>query len=171
MPTTVLPTAGARIRPLARAAPPEERQRLLAYIGAHQRSCSSYLATTRRRATAWSTTNIVSSALAATVAAGPTFGGSTFIDLTQRGLSLPDGLPVGQILCAVVFTITVLATVTANIIRTHDFATKIAAAETCYGTLDAVRVQLQFGALPVARAAAIVAKEISRTPFVSYPTR
>jgi hypothetical protein len=168
MPTTVLPSTVAKNRAPARAGP-DERPHLFAYIAAHQHACSRYLATTRPRAAAWIVTNIVSSALAAAVAAGPTFGGSAFIDMIQRGLGLPDALPLGQILCAVVFAITVVSTITASIIRARDYATKIAAAETCYGALEALRVELRFGALPVVRAAEMMAKEIARTSFCHPP--
>jgi hypothetical protein len=99
----------------------------------------------------------------------PTFGGSAFIDMIKSGLGLPDDFPLGQILCAAVFAITVVSTITASIIRTRDYATKIAAAETCYGALNALRVELQFGALPVVRAAEMVAKEIARTSFCQPP--
>jgi hypothetical protein len=169
MPTVVLPSTAAKINAPARAAPADERQHLFAYITAHQHACSNYLATTRPRSAAWTSTNIVSSALAAAVAAGPTFGGSAFVNMLQRGLGLPDDLPLVQILCAVVFSITIVSTITANIIHTRDYATKLAAAETCYGALDSLRVELQFGAIPVVRGAEKVAKEIARTPFIIHP--
>jgi hypothetical protein len=168
MPTAVLSSTEAEIRTPVRAAL-GERQRLFACIAAHQHACSRYLAMTRPRARAWTVTNIVSSAVAAAVAAGPTFGGSAFLDTIQRGLGLPDDLPLGQILCAVIFAISVVSTITANIIHTRGYAIRIAAAETSYGALDALRVELRFGALPVVRGAEIVAKEIARTPFVIHP--
>lgn len=145
----------------------DERQRLLARIAHHQRACSTYLAATRPRSVAWTYTNIASSVVAAAAAAGPAAGGSTFTSDIQSGLSLPDDSFVYQVLCAIAFAMSMAAVITANVIRARDYASRIAAAEACHGELDALHVQLQFGALTIAHGAELVAKEIARVPFVA----
>lgn len=144
-----------------------EHQRLLHLVAVQQRACRSYLAKVVPRSAALTYMNIAAGAFAAAAAAGPTFGGSNFLDHVQNQLNVADDNILYQALCAVAFVMSLASVITANVIRARDFSARIAAVEACYAELDSLRIQLLFAAVSAARGAEIVAKAVARVPFVA----
>lgn len=148
----------------------DERQRLLYLVAVQQQSCRSYLARVGPRFALLTYTNIAAGAFAAVVAAGPAFGGATFLDHVHNQLNVADDDLLYQVICAVAFVMSLASVITANMIRARDFSARIAAVEACYAELDSLRIRLLFAAIPANHAAETVAKAVARVPFVAEKT-
>jgi hypothetical protein len=143
------------------------RNRLLDAIDARRRGIDRYLAEKRPVNSRLTTIGVVSSCVAAALAAGPAVGGESFAGTVQDGLGLGQPQVVWRLLCLAAVVASVTAAIAANLMKSTDLIARIAAAEAANGLLDALQARLRFGRLTVADAAHQYQEIIARIPWIS----
>ena len=143
------------------------RARLLGAIDARRRGIGHYLATTRPVNRRLTTISIVSSCLAAALAAGPAVGGADLAETVRNGLGLGQSEGVWRLLCLAAVVASVTAAISANLSRSSDLTARIAAVEAANSLLEGLRTRVRFSRLPVADAAQQYQEIITRVPWVS----
>jgi hypothetical protein len=98
-------------------------------IQSHCDAIDAYSGKTERRSKRLSTISIVSSAIAAALAAGPAFGGRTFAETVQQGLELDDPSTVWRWLCFGAVVVSVTAGITTELLSKGNLAGHLAAAQ------------------------------------------
>ena len=144
----------------------EDRQELLRRIGAQRASIDNFVRQVRPRSVRLANTSIISSATAAVFTAGPALGGVSFTEAVQRVFALSTGSIVWRVLCLVAMLVSLVATISAQLSKSHDVAARLSAAEACDTELEGLQTLLELEQLPVQDAANLYVKYIGKVPFV-----
>jgi len=142
------------------------RLELIRRIEARRASINAFLRRVRPRSVRLANISIVSSALAAFFTAGPAFGGVTFTDAVQRGISLPDSSIVWRTLCLLATLVSLVAAVSVHLNKSQETASQLSAAEACNTELEGLQTFLEFAQFPVHDAVELYQKYITKIPFV-----
>ena len=145
------------------------RARLLKEIETRRRGIEQYLDAKRPVSNRLTTISVISSCVAAALAAGPAVGGSGFADTVQNGLPIVQSSSVWRLLCFAAVAASIAAAISANLSKSSDLAERVAAAEAANSLLDGLRARMRFSRLPVAEAAQQYQEIIARIPWVSDP--
>jgi hypothetical protein len=143
------------------------RARLLKDIETRRGAIEQYLDAKRPVSNRLTTISVISSCVAAALAAGPAVGGNGFADAVQNGLSIGQSSTVWRLLCFAAVAASIAAAISANLSKSSDLAERVAAAEAANGLLDGLRAQMRYRRLPVADAAQHYQEIIARIPWVS----
>jgi hypothetical protein len=143
------------------------RARLLKDIETRRRAIEQYLDAKRPVSNRLTTISVISSCVAAALAAGPAVGGNGFADAVQNGLPIGQSSTVWRLLCFAAVAASIAAAISANLSKSSDLAERVAAAEAANGLLDGLRARMRFSRLPVADAAQHYQEIIARIPWVS----
>jgi hypothetical protein len=142
------------------------RLELIRRIEARRASINAFLRRARPRSNRLANISIVSSAVAAVFTAGPAFGGASFTEAVQRGLSLADSSIVWRILCLAATLVSLVAAISVQLNKSQDVASQLSAAEACNTELEGLQTLLEFAQLPVRDAVELYQKYITKIPFV-----
>ncbi|MGH3837988.1 MAG: hypothetical protein ACRDSF_20155 [Pseudonocardiaceae bacterium] len=150
----------------------EVRLELIRRIEARRASINAFLRRVRPRSIRLANISIASSAVAAVFTAGPAFGGVSFTEAVQRGLSLSNGSIVWRTLCLAATLISLVAAISVQLNKSQDVASQLSAAEACNTELEGLQTLLEFAQLPVHDAVELYQKYIAKIPFVEEePTK
>lgn len=142
------------------------RLELIRRIEARRASINAFLRRVRPRSIRLANISIVSSAVAAVFTAGPAFGGVSFTEAVQRGISLSDSSIVWRALCLAATLVSLVAAISVHLNKSQDVASQLSAAEACNTELEGLQALLEFAQLPVRDAVELYQKYISKIPFV-----
>ena len=126
------------------------RARLLEEIETRRRGIEQYLDAKRPVSNRLTTISVISSCVAAALAAGPAVGGNGFADTVQNGLPIGQSSTVWRLLCFAAVAASIAAAISANLSKSSDLAERVAAAEAANSLLDGLRARMRFSRLPVA---------------------
>jgi hypothetical protein len=143
------------------------RKQLLDAIDARRRGIERYLAEKRPASNRLTTISVVSSCLAAALAAGPAVGGDSFARTVQDGLALSQSQVVWRLLCLAAVAASLTAAIAANLSKSNDLTARIAAVEAANSLLDALQARLRFGRLGLGDGAQQYQEIIARIPWIS----
>jgi hypothetical protein len=149
---------------------PDTRQLLSARIEQKQQAVRSYLGRERPRRNKLSNISVVGSALAATLTAGPAFGGTGFTEALKGVFSLADDSIVWRVLCLFAVVLSVAAALATNFANSHSIADKVSAAETANAQLEGLRDNLSFGHIDTAEALKLYQQYVAQIAFVDDVT-
>jgi hypothetical protein len=145
------------------------RARLLDEIETRRRAMEQYLDAKRPVSSRLTTISVISSCVAAALAAAPALGGKGFTDTVGTGLALGQSEAVWRLLCFAAAAASVAAAIAANLSKSSDLAERVAGTEAAHGLLDGLRARVRFSRLPMAEAAQQYQEIIARVPWVSGP--
>lgn len=143
------------------------RGRLLATVEDRRREIDRYLARTRPVSSRLTTISVISSCVAAALAAGPAVGGEDMAVTVQNGLALGRSQAVWRLLCLAAVIASVTAAIAANLSRSTDLTARVAAAEAANTLLDGLSARLRFSRLAMSDAAQQYQEIVARVPWVS----
>jgi hypothetical protein len=143
------------------------RARLLEAIDARRRGIERYLADQRPVSNRLTTISVISSCVAAALAAGPAVGGEDFAATVQGGLGLGQSQAVWRLLCLAAVVASVTAAIAANLSKSSDITARVGAAEAANSLLEGLHTRLSFSGLSVADAAQQYQEIIARIPWIS----
>lgn len=151
---------------------PDTRQLLAHRIEQKQQAVRSYLGRERPRRNRLSNISVLGSALAATLTAGPAFGGTGFTNALQGVFSLSSDSIVWRVLCLAAVLLSISSALATNFANSHSIADKVSAAETANVQLDGLRDALSFGQISTEDALKLYQQYIARVAFVdAVPSR
>ena len=139
---------------------------LAAKIAARRASISDFVRRMRPRSTRLANVSIVSSAVAAALTAGPAMGGQTFSETVRNGLSLSQDSTVWRTLCIGALIVSLVAAISANLMKSQDLIARLSAAEACNAELEGLQTLLEFQQLPLKDAVSLYRQYIAKIPFV-----
>ena len=145
------------------------RARLLQEIETRRRAIEQYLDAKRPVSNRLTTISVISSCVAAALAAGPAVGGNGFAVAVQNGLPIGQSSTIWRLLCFAAVAASIAAAISANLSKSSDLAERVAAAEAANSLLDGLRARMRFSRLPVAEGAGQYQEIIARIPWVSDP--
>ncbi len=146
--------------------PDDTRAGLLGTIRSRRVAVETYVRHKQPASTRLSTIAIISSALAAALTAGPAFGGESFAETVQAGLSLDRPSRVWGLLCLGALVVSVTAAVSVQMDKSNDLRSRIGAAEAAGVMLDGLRTRLEFGRMSTEDAAQEYQDILAGIPFV-----
>ncbi|MBL8928055.1 MAG: hypothetical protein JNM77_17765 [Pseudonocardia sp.] len=138
---------------------------LLEEINTQQESVDAYLNGAKPRSSRLTTVNIVASAVAAALTAGPAMGGTSFTEALQRILSLPEQATVWRVLCLGATLSSMVAAVSLSLLKSDDLAAHVAVAEAARTHLRALQIRMK-GSEDIPRARGELADIVTSVPFV-----
>ena len=142
------------------------RQELLARIKEKRAAVNAYAREIGSTGDRQTNVSIICSAVAAVLTAGPALGGTAFTETLGRALALPSDSLVWRTLCFAATILTLTATISTNLYRTHDVAGRLSKAEACSAELEGLEAMVQFGQLPVSEAVKLYQQYIAQVSFV-----
>jgi hypothetical protein len=145
------------------------RARLTEEIETRRRAIEQYLDAKRPISNRLTTISVISSCVAAALAAAPAVGGKGFADTVGNGLAIGRPEIVWRLLCLAAVAASIAAAISANLSKSSDLAERVAATEAANSLLDGLRARVRFSRLPVAAAAQQYQEIIARVPWVSGP--
>lgn len=145
------------------------RARLVEEIETRRRGIEQYLDAKRPVSNRLTTISIISSCVAAALAAGPAVGGTGFANTVHNGLPIVQASSVWRLLCFAAAAASIAAAISANLSKSSDLAQRVAAAEAANSLLDGLRARMLFSRLPVAEASQQYQEIIARIPWVDAP--
>ena len=145
------------------------RTRFVHEIEARRRAIERYLDIKRPVSNRLTTISVISSCVAAALAAAPAVGGKGCADAVGNGLAIGQSETVWRLLCFAAVAASIAAAISANLSKSSDLAERIAAAEAANSLLDGIRARMLFSRLPVADAAQQYQEVIVRIPWVPDP--
>jgi hypothetical protein len=142
------------------------RARLVDEIETRRRGIERYLDAKRPVSNRLTTISIISSCVAAALAAGPAVGGNGFAETVQNGLPIGQSSSVWRLLCFAAAAAAIAAAISANLSKSSDLAQRVAGAEAANSLLDGLRARMLFSRLPVAEGAQQYQEIVARIPWV-----
>lgn len=127
-----------------------DKAALVSRIRAKRQQISDYVKKAAPRHSRLITCSIISGALAAALTAGPGVGGAGFIDAATGVVKF--GIPIWQVLCFAATVLSVAAVIANGMLKSSDYASKIANANRCDAKLEGIEIMLEFGQLDVSEA-------------------
>jgi len=127
-----------------------DKEALVLRIKAKRKQIADYLNKTAPRHSWLITCSIVAGTLAATLTAGPGVGGEGFISTAKNVVKF--GIPVWQVLCLAATGLSIAAVITNGMLKSYDYASKIANASRCDAKLEGIEIMLEFDQLNVGEA-------------------
>src|SRR3954454_17214430 len=101
------------------------RARLLKDIETRRRAIEQYLDAKRPVSNRLTTISVISSCVAAALAAGPAVGGNGFADAVQNGLPIGQSSTVWRLLCFAAVAASIAAAISANLSKSSDLAERV----------------------------------------------
>jgi hypothetical protein len=144
----------------------DARLELIGRIEARRASIDAFVRRVRPRSIRLANISVISSATAAAFTAGPAFGGASFAEAVQRGLSLSNYSIVWQALCLAATFVALVAAISAQLSKSQEVTSQLCAAEACNTELEGLQTLLEFAQLPVRDAAELYHTYITKIPFV-----
>lgn len=144
----------------------QARQELLKRIGERRARISAFLRHARPRRAVLSNISIVSSALVATLTAGPALGGQTFTQTVGESLALSQDSTVWRTLCLGALIASFAAAISANLIKSQDLTAHLSIAEACNVELEGLQTLLEFKRLNFDDAAELYSQYIAKISFL-----
>lgn len=138
---------------------------LLEEIDTQQKCVDAYLDGAKPRFSRLTTVNIVASAVAAALTAGPAMGGPSFTETLQRILSLSEQATVWRVLCLGATLLSIAAAVSLSLLKADNLPGHVAVAEAARTHLRALQIRLK-GDEDVPRARGELADIVTSVPFV-----
>jgi hypothetical protein len=142
----------------------EQQQMLLERIAYRRHDLDGYLRRARPRSERMAVVTIVSSAVAATLTAGPALGGKPFTDSLTLAMNLDA--PIWRPLCFVAMIASVIAVIAANLSRSRNAEAHILNAEVCNSELEGLQTLLEFHQVPMKQAVKMYQEAVAKVPFV-----
>jgi len=142
----------------------DEQQLLLERIAYRRHDLDGYLRRARPRCERMTVVTIISSAVAATLTAGPALGGKPFTDSLTVAMNLDA--PIWRPLCFVAMIASVVAAISANLSRSRSAEARIISAESCNSELEGLQTLLEFHQVPMKQAVKMFQESIAKVPFV-----
>lgn len=142
------------------------RQELLNRILKHQTNIKNYVRKMRARRNLVTNISVVSSAIAAALAVGPTVGGETFAATVRAGLGWERDSSVWRLLCLASLVVYLVAAVSARLNKSNDPTERINIAEACDAALETLRADVEFGKLSVRSAVGEYGQIIARALYI-----
>jgi hypothetical protein len=142
------------------------RQELLGRVRARQASIETYVRKSQRRCDLMANISIVSSAIAAALAVGPTVGGTTFAETAKKGLGWEQSSSVWRLLCLASLIVYLVAAISAKLNKSNDLTARISIAEAGNAALEGLRADVEFSKLSVKIAVAEYGQIAVRILFV-----
>ena len=143
-----------------------DQQRLLERIGDRCRTVDVYLRKARPRAERLTLVSIVSSALAAAFTAGPALGGTKFAASVADTTGAGQDSTVWRVLCLLAMLTSVVAAISANLIRARGAESRIINAETCKAELECLHDLVTFEQVPFPEAVKLYQQYVAKVPFI-----
>ena len=103
---------------------------------AQRENIDTFARQVRPRSVRLANVGIISSAIAAALAAGPALGGVSFVDAVQRVFSLSTESIVWRTLCLVAMLASFVAMISAQLGKSQDMAARLSAADACETELE-----------------------------------
>jgi hypothetical protein len=148
------------------------RLELIRRIEARRASINAFVRRVRPRSVRLANISIISSAVAAVFTAGPAFGGVSFTEAVQRGLSLSNSSIVWRSLCLAATLVSLVAAISVHLNKSQEMTVQLSAAEACNTELEGLQTLLEFAQLPVPDAVDLYQKYITKIPFIDEePTK
>jgi hypothetical protein len=141
-------------------------QQLLRRIKNRRRTLDAYLQVAKPRAERLTYVCVISSALAASLMAGPAIGGQRFTNRVALSLELSPPSLVWQILCSLAMVASVIAAISANLSKSKDAEARIVSAEACCAELEGLQAMVEFRQVSLEEAVTLYQQYITRVPFV-----
>jgi MFS family permease len=94
--------------------------------------------------------SIIGGALAAVLTTGPAIGGQSFVSWFKGTLSLTS--PGWQVLCAAAALCSMAATISTQLLKSHNLEERVFRGQSCRAKLEALEVGLSAGQIDVPRA-------------------
>ena len=137
---------------------------LLAQIQRKRREVDALVAATVPRKRRLLNVSIIGGAMAAALTTGPAVGGQSFATWMRETLSLTS--PSWQLLCAGAALCSVAATVSTQLLKSHNLEERVFRGQSCRAKLEALEVGLSTGQLDAARASAEYLKCVEEAAFL-----
>ena len=144
----------------------EVRRELLERIRAKRASIAAYVRRLEPRGMRLMNLNIVCSALAAVLTAGPALGGERFASSARRLMLLPEDALVWQVLCLAATVASLVAVVATNLYKSGDLASRLSRAEAASAQLEGLEALVEFGRLPVDEAVKLNQQYVAAIPYI-----
>lgn len=107
---------------------------------------------------------IVGGTLAAALTAGPAAGGASFTAWLTSALGLTS--PAWQILCGAAAVCSVAATVSTQVLKSHNIEEHVAGAQACRAKLEVLEIGLSTGHIDTAQATAEFIRCVEQVSFL-----
>ncbi|TQV86420.1 hypothetical protein [Aliikangiella coralliicola] len=137
---------------------------LLKRINDKRSEIEQYLSRTRPRNRRLVNTAIICSAVAAALTAGPAFGGKTFTAWLTGTLGLTS--PVWQLMCIGAAVCSLGATITTNMSKSDETASKILRAQTCDAKLEGLETLIEMEQIDAAKASSLYTQYLPEVSFI-----
>lgn len=157
---------GSRMPSIRSADESGAKRALLSRIDSRRRAIEQYLSETQVRRGRLVMSSIVGSTLSAAFAAAPAIGGQSLTETMRLGLGLDQGSGIWRTLCAIALVASVCAAISANLLRSGDYAARISVAEACNMEFASLRNQLEFAGTTVLDGIRSFNAISSRTPYI-----
>lgn len=144
----------------------DTRQLLADRIEQKQQAVRFYLGRERPRRNRLSSISVMGSTLAATLTAGPAFGGTGFTNALQAVFSLSSDSIVWRVLCLGAVLLSVASALATNLANSQSIADRVSAAETASAQLEGLRDALSFGQISTQDALKLYQQYIGQVAFV-----
>jgi hypothetical protein len=142
------------------------RQELLGRVRARQASIETYVRKSQRRCDLMANISIVSIAIAAALAVGPTVGGTAFAETAKKGLGREQSSSVWRLLCLASLIVYLVAAISAKLNKSNDLTARISITEASNAALEGLRADVEFSKLSVKITVAEYGQIAARILFV-----
>jgi MFS family permease len=142
----------------------DSRSTLLAWIHDKREKLETYLVHTVSRRRRLLTLTIVAGTFAAALTAAPALGGKPVADWLTATLGLTS--PAWRLLCAAAMICSVTATITTQLVKSHNIEEKVSRAQSARGRLEMLEIGLASGEFDYSRAADECLQCVKDTAFI-----
>ncbi len=143
-----------------------QRQQLLDRIKAKRASITAFVRELDMSGDRQTNLSIICSAVATALTAGPALGGTSFSGGAAKALALPDDSLVWRILCLGAMVLSLVATISLNLYKSHDVAGRLSKAEAASAGLEGLETLIEFGQISVVEAAKLYQQYVAEVSFI-----
>ena len=129
---------------------PDQTVELLNRVRAKRTQLSAFLASAKPRRRRLLNTVVLGGSLAAALTAGPAIGGQSFTAWLTATLGLTS--PSWRLLCGVASVCSLMATISTQILKSHNIEENVVKAQSCNAKLEVIETGLSLGQLDVRQA-------------------
>ena len=140
------------------------KERLLQKVAGKRSEIRSFLSKTEPRNTRLVNIAIVCSAIAASLTAGPAFGGKTVTAWLTETLGLTS--PVWQLLCLGATGCSVAAVIATNMSKSHEIATRLLRAQATDAKLEGLETLIEMDQIGIEKASSLYIQYLDDIPFL-----
>ena len=129
---------------------PDPTVELLSRVRAKRAQLSTFLAAAKPRRRRLLNMVVLGGSLAAALTAGPAIGGQSFTAWLTATLGLTS--PSWRLLCAAASVCSLMATISTQVLKSHNIEENVAKAQACRAKLEVIETGLSLGQLDVKQA-------------------